>query len=280
MTRHFHIGISTCPNDTFAFHALLERCIPTPGIELTFELLDVQELNERLARDDFDVAKASFHAALHLGERRVVLPVGAALGFGVGPILLSRIPGDHPSIPRADGRAARVLCPGAWTTATLLYRLFHAADGAVDQVVFSAIIPALRRGGADFGVCIHEGRFTYREAGLHLVEDLGATWETRTRSAIPLGCLLGRKDLRTLLPAIVDAIRRSIDYAYDHRQEALETMRRYAAELDDAALWKHVELYVNAWTRDLRPQRRAVDALADAARGIGMTTGSLEILDC
>ena len=159
------LGISTCPNDTFAFHAILKQKIDLRGLEFRVELLDVDELNKRVLRGDFDVAKVSFYAALSLGSEVGVIPTGSALGFGVGPLLLAARPDTHPSLWKSGSvnRQARVLCPGEMTTATLLYRLFHAEQGELEYRVFSEIMPALKEGKADFGVCIHEGRFTWRD---------------------------------------------------------------------------------------------------------------------
>lgn len=267
-------GISTCPNDTFAFHGLLESKIDLHGLRLQIELMDVQELNERLAAGEFEAAKASFHAALHLAGDLGVLPVGAALGFGVGPLLLAAREGSYPSLPTKSGEAPVVLCPGAWTTATLLYRLFH-SGGDVRQTVFDQIMPALKAGRADFGVCIHEGRFTYQAEGLHLVEDLGARWEESTDAPLPLGGLLARHSLGVdVHAALTAAIRSSIDYAWAHRTETLTTMRRYAQELDDDVIGRHVELYVNPWTRDLgEVGRRALLELRRRAVKAGLVRG-------
>src|SRR6266511_5624498 len=165
------LGLSTCPNDTFTFHAIMERRIDLRGLEFDFTLEDVQQLNERLAAGELDVSKASFHAALRLADRYGVLRSGAALGMGVGPLLLSAGP-DAELTERS-----RVLCPGADTTATLLFRCLHPRSRHIEHRVFSEIMPALKRGEADFGVVIHEGRFTYQQEGLYLVEDLGASWE-------------------------------------------------------------------------------------------------------
>src|SRR5262245_39362253 len=108
------VGLSTCPNDTFAFHAILERRIALRGLEIEPTLLDVQQLNDGLFAGDFDISKASFHAALLLADRYQVLGAGSALGFGVGPLLVSARDGVEPD------PGVRVLCPGATTTATLL----------------------------------------------------------------------------------------------------------------------------------------------------------------
>jgi 1,4-dihydroxy-6-naphthoate synthase len=270
-----HVGISTCPNDTFAFHALLDRRVRIDEVELEFVLADVEELNQRLGNGSLDVAKASCHAALLHGHRYALLRSGAAIGYGVGPLLLAREP------QRAPRHGDRVLCPGALTTATLLFRTLYPELGAPEHCVFSEIQPALRDGRADFGVVIHEGRFTYRDAGLHLVEDLGDHWEERTGAPLPLGGILVKKQLGGRLHrALHRALQASIDYAWDHRDEALSTMRRHAQEHSDPVLWKHVELYVTDDTRELsRTAELALQALADAARRAGAVSPSMSPLE-
>lgn len=271
-----HLGISTCPNDTFAFHGILEGKVDPRGLDFRVELLDVEELNRRLFAGDFDAAKASFHAALRLRGALGVLPTGSALGFGVGPLLLAARPGTRPGdpFPRPGGgtRPARVLCPGAHTTAALLYALFHTGEGAVEQVVFSDIMPALAAGDADFGVCIHEGRFTWRAHGLALVEDLGTVWEKAAGAPLPLGGILARHALGAdTIQAVTAVIRDSLAYARSHRPETVPTMRRHAQELTETVMFQHVDLYVNDWTTDLgETGRAALDTLDRRARQAGL----------
>ena len=274
-----HLGISTCPNDTFAFHGILQGKVDPRGLDFRIELLDVEELNRRLFAGDFDAAKASFHAALLLRDTLGVLPVGSALGFGVGPLLLAARSGTHPRdpVPQPGGasRPPRVLCPGAHTTATLLYELFHAGEGVVEQVVFSDIMPALEAGAADFGVCIHEGRFTWRARGLACVEDLGAVWEEATGAPLPLGGILARHALGAeTIGAVSAVIRDSLAHARAHRADTVPTMRRHAQELTDEVMFQHVGLYVNDWTTDLgETGRAALEILDRQARGAGIATG-------
>ena len=139
--------------------------------------------------------------------------------------------------------------------------------GVLEQTVFDRIMPALCTGQADFGVCIHEGRFTYREQGLHLVEDLGERWERETGVPLPLGGLLVRRDWEPGLQGIlIRVLADSLAYAWAHRDEALLTMRRHAQELDDAVIQAHVDLYVNEWTRELGDSgREALRVLHDRA---------------
>ena len=240
------LAISTCPNDTFAFHALMHRLVDMQGLEFDVQLLDISQLNEGLFSGKFDVAKASFHAAVLLADQTVVLPCGSALGFGVGPLLLAAIPdtqpGDFDSV---------TYCPGRHTTATMLFQMFYRA-APVQHEVFSDIMPALLAGKADFGVCIHEGRFTWQEQGLYLVEDLGTRWETETDQPLPLGGILARNHLtKERRRRVINVVRDSIRWGLQNRKQTLPTMRKYAQEFSDDVLFQHVDLYVNDWTIEL-----------------------------
>lgn len=243
------LGISTCPNDTFAFHGLITRSVDWRGLDFRVELLDIQELNSRLARHELDLAKASFFAAFQQAERYAVLPVGAALGFGVGPLLLAARHAPHPAESRSH---SRVLAPGASTTAHLLLRMYYPQWEHIEQVEFSEILPRLIRGEADYGVCIHEGRFTWADRGLRCLEDLGARWERSTGGPLPLGGIVGARSLPSeVMGRALSVIRSSLEYGLQNREAALESMRHWAQELDDRVLWQHVELYVNHWTQEL-----------------------------
>ena len=265
------LGISTCPNDTFAFHALIHRLVDWQGLQFQVELLDIQQLNDRLFTDQWDVAKASFHAALLLADQTVVLPSGSALGFGVGPLLLASRPG---MIPANENQLT--LCPGKHTTAALLFALFHPSTARVEHCLFSEIMPRLKHGTADFGVCIHEGRFTWQDEGLSLVEDLGTRWEDATGSPLPLGGILASRRLPDdVIDRVQAVVRSSLDYGREHPEEALVTMRQHAQEFDDEVLMQHVDLYVNRWTRDLgETGRSALESLSTMAKSIGLVDQS------
>jgi 1,4-dihydroxy-6-naphthoate synthase len=265
------LGLSTCPNDTFAFHGILERRVDMRGLEVEPELLDVQQLNDGLFADRFDVSKASFHAALLLADRYDVLAAGAALGFGVGPLLVAARPGVSP----APG--VRVVCPGRTTTATLLYHCLHPGQGAVSQTIFSDIGADLRAGRADLGVLIHEGRLTYRRDGLVLVEDLGASFERMAEAPVPLGGILASRALPDGVATTFAAVLRdSIAYGWANRAETLDTIRRYAQELDEDVIWPYVELYVNEHTVDLGSEgARALTVLERTAREAGVVPAGL-----
>jgi 1,4-dihydroxy-6-naphthoate synthase len=265
------LGISPCPNDTFAFHAILEQRIDLRGFEIDAELVDVQTLNEGLDGGRYDIAKASFHAALLLADRYDVLDAGAALGFGVGPLLVAAREGVQPT------RDARVLCPGATTTATLLYHCLHPGMGTVSQTVFSDIGPALRRNEADLGVLIHEGRLTYQRDGLTLVEDLGESFERLASAPVPLGGILASRSLPDGTAASFAALlRESIAYGWADRDDTLGTIRRHAQEMGEDVIWPYVELYVNDRTVSLGDEgARALDVLEETARAAGVVPDGL-----
>ena len=269
------LGISTCPNDTFTFHALLNRLVDWQGLEFQVDLLDIQQLNQRLFESRFDVAKTSFHAALSLSDRFCVLPSGSALGFGVGPLLLAKRPGLQPT-----DDSQLTLCPGEHTTAKLLFDLFHPKSTQIEHCVFSEIMPRLKAGQADFGVCIHEGRFTWQDERLGLVEDLGTRWEELTKCPLPLGGLVAD---HTLAPDVIDRVQaivhESLQYSLANRESALPTMRQYAQEFSDHVLMQHVELYVNEWTVDLGVVgRRALSKLSQLAQERGLLGSSKQPL--
>lgn len=270
-----HLGISTCPNDTFAFHGLMTQAVDWRGLKFVVELIDIQQLNDRLFAGDFDVAKTSFHAALMLSRETVVLPSGSALGFGVGPLLLSAVNGSMPSSTNQV-----TLCPGKDTTASLLFQLFYPQSTQIRQVVFSEIMPQLKTRDADFGVCIHEGRFTWQNEGLGLVEDLGTRWEKETSCPLPLGGIVARRRLGSDVISTVQAvIHDSLQLAISNRDLALPTMRKYAQEFDDGVLMKHVDLYVNDWTVDLGSVGdNALREVSRRAKQIGLVSDSCPAL--
>jgi 1,4-dihydroxy-6-naphthoate synthase len=138
------------------------------------------------------------------------------------------------------------------TTAYLLFQRFFPRATSVRHVVFSEIMPALERGDADYGVVIHEGRFTYAQSGLSLTADLGALWEKEFSLPLPLGCIVADRALpKDHRVAFSRAVRESIEYGYAHKEETFATMRRFAQELADPVIWQHVELYVNEWSIEL-----------------------------
>ena len=260
-------AISPCPNDTFAFHGLLTKTISDVDLSLDFSFLDIENLNESARQRGFDLLKVSVATALQLQDQYVILPTGAALGFRVGPILLSS---ERDVLPSEKDI---ILCPGMQTTATLLFRKFFPACLHLQPLVFSEIMPCLQQRKARFGIVIHEGRFVYQQNGLHLIADLGDMWHRETSLPLPLGCLILKKSLDHLAQKITTLVQRSIQFGFEHRNEAEHTMLSYAQELSAAVCWQHVDLYVNEMTRELNEQGwrafRALEGLIDAKKAPG-----------
>ena len=231
-----NFGFSTCPNDTFAFHAIVHRLVPGPDVVPFMD--DIEVLNARAERGEAEVTKVSIAAYGRLRDRYALLRAGGAAGFGVGPIVVARS-------PRTVG--GRVAIPGARTTAALLLRLLGRFETVVMR--FDQIEDAVLRGDADCGVLIHEGRFTYQAKGLTQLTDLGEVWEERMRCPLPLAAIAIRRDLApALAPAIDRALRASVEYAFAHPEASREYVAAHAQEMDPGVTQRHIKLYVNDYT--------------------------------
>jgi 1,4-dihydroxy-6-naphthoate synthase len=229
------------------FHALATGGITPPGCEPEFHYEDVEVLNRRALDGRHDFTKLSFHAWLRVRREYALLRTGAALGFGCGPVVVSR-----GGLGREDMAGARIAVPGELTTGHLLLRLWAPRAGEILFVPYDCVLDSILEGKADCGVVIHESRFVYRQVGLEAVEDLGEWWETETGLPIPLGCIAARRSLPGEVAASFEsALRESILQARKDPVEAMEFARRHAQELDPEILAKHVDTFVNDYSLDL-----------------------------
>jgi 1,4-dihydroxy-6-naphthoate synthase len=234
-----NFAFSPCPNDTFAFHALVHGLVPGPRV--TPHMDDIEALNKRAATPAAEVTKVSIAAyGLGLTDKLVLLRAGGAAGFGVGPIVVARSKRDV---------GGRVAIPGEGTTAALLLRQLGRFDTVVMR--FDQIEDAVLRGDADCGVLIHEGRFTYEAKGLTLLADLGSVWEERMHSPLPLAAIAIRRDLAHLAPEVDAALKASVDYAFAHPDASRDYVAAHAQEMDPDVTARHIRLYVNDYTRAL-----------------------------
>lgn len=261
------LGFSPCPNDTFIFDALIHHKIDTEGLEFEVFFDDVETLNKKVFRQNLDISKISYHAYAYAVENYVLLNSGSALGFGVGPLLISRNPAYNFNKVLMNCEKLKVAIPGAYTTANFLLGL--AAPNLNNKVLysFSDIEGALLRGEVDLGLIIHENRFTYQNKGLHKVIDLGDFWEGRTASPIPLGGIVinRRIDLETQYK-VDRVLRRSVEYAFENPKSGIDFIKLHAQEMDEAVMYKHIELYVNDFSVDLGEDgRKAIQTLFDQA---------------
>ncbi len=254
--RRLSFGFSPCPNDTFAFHALVHGLVEAP---FTVEpvLLDIEELNRRAHDGAFELTKVSVGAFAAVGDRYRLLRSGAALGHGVGPLVVAREPRTL-----TDAAAGRIAIPGRETTAFQLLRLAAPALGDVVELRYDQILGAVARGDVDAGLIIHESRFTFADHGLVRVIDLGDWWERETALPVPLAGICARLDLdATLAAAAETAIRASVAHAFAHPEASRAYVRRHSQEMSDDVCDQHIRLYVNAHSLDvgedgLRAMRR------------------------
>jgi 1,4-dihydroxy-6-naphthoate synthase len=244
--RELSFGYSPCPNDTFAFHALTHGLVET-SLSIRPVLLDIEELNRRAHDGAFDLTKLSVGAFAAVGDRYALLRSGAALGKGVGPLVVTRTP-----VAFDVAVGGRLAIPGRETTAYRLLRLAAPALGEVVELRYDRILRAVESGEVDAGLIIHESRFTYADHGLHKAIDLGDWWEQETQLPVPLAGICARADLDADVRAEAErAIRASVQYAFDHPEASRDYVRAHAQEMSAEVCAQHIALYVNEHSLDV-----------------------------
>jgi 1,4-dihydroxy-6-naphthoate synthase len=263
------LGSSPCPNDCFVFDALVNRRIDLEGLEFDIHMADVEALNTAAFSGDAEVTKLSYHAYAYCADRYVLLDAGSALGRNCGPLLISK---RRISPEEVASGSIRIAIPGKYTTANLLLGLAFPQARQTTELVFSDIESALLNGDYDAGVIIHENRFTYEAKGLRKIVDLGEFWEQETGAPIPLGGIVIKRSLADDVKHRVNRLlRRSVEYAFAHREASLPFVRQHAQEMSEAVMYQHIDLYVNDYSVDLGVDgRRAVDTLFARAAASGV----------
>ncbi len=249
---HYTLRLSPCPNDTFAFYALLHSEIDLEGTTFDVTFSDIETLNEMIAQGDGDIVKASIamtSCAEEMGYR--LLKCGGALGRGNGPVVV------RSSNSLCSGKI--VALPGERTTAALLFNRYFEGYSPIYRR-FNEVATAVERGEASLGVLIHEGRFTYMDRGLELVCDLGDSWERETSLPIPLGGIY-YKD-KGEFEKIERIISRSVEWAMAHPSAPLDFVRSHASELSPEVMQNHIDYFVNRYTVHLDDEGlRAINTL-------------------
>lgn len=244
--RTLTFGYSPCPNDTFAFNALAHGLIDAP-FRIEPVLLDIEELNRRAHDGAFDLTKLSVGAFAAVGNRYTMLRSGAALGHGVGPLVVTRTP-----MTLAEAVRGRVAIPGKETTAFRLLRLAAPELHDTVELRYDKILRAVASGEVDAGLIIHESRFTYQDHGLHKAQDLGEWWERETSLPVPLAGICARADLDADTRAAAErAIRASVQHAFDYPDASADYVRAHAQEMSKEVCAQHIKLYVNEWSLDV-----------------------------
>jgi 1,4-dihydroxy-6-naphthoate synthase len=246
-------GHSPDPDDAFMYYPLGEGLVETESLVFEQVLEDIESLNRRAMQGELETTAASVHAVAYLADRYAILPCGASMGDGYGPLVVAR-----EAMPLEDLARTTVAIPGTMTSAYLALRL---AVGQFEHVVvpFDRILEAVAAGEVDAGLLIHEGQLTYAREGMHRVLDLGVWWCERTDGLpLPLGVNIVRKDLgEDTMRSIGRSLKRAIDWALDHRPDALRYASGFARGLEPDLADRFVSMYVNDLTRDCGEKGRA-----------------------
>ena len=244
------LGHSPDPDDAFMFYALAKDLIPTHGFHFTHILQDIQTLNERATRGELDITAVSIHAYAYVSDKYALLPSGASMGDGYGPMLVAK-----QKFSREEIAKKKIAVPGTMTSAFLALQLWlgkPAKEFNYVVVPFDQIFAAVKNGTAEIGLIIHEGQLTYQNEGLVVCEDFGVWWG-REQDGLPLplgGNVIHKKfDLPTR-KKISDTLTASIQFSLDHRPEAVRHALQYARDMGRDLADKFVGMYVNHWTLD------------------------------
>lgn len=244
------LGHSPDPDDAFMFYALAKGLIPTDGLSFEHILQDIQTLNERATRGELDISAISIHAYAYVSDKYALLPSGASMGDGYGPILVAR-----QKLSKQEVGRKRIAVPGTMTSAFLALQLWLGKKAKeLDYIVvpFDRIFESIQRGEAEVGLIIHEGQLTYAKEGLVVCQDLGIWWG-RENEALPLplgGNVIHKRFDITMRRRISRALTASIEYSLAHRAEAVQHALQYARARGIELADKFVGMYVNHWTVD------------------------------
>ena len=243
------IGFSPCPNDTFIFDALVNNKINTQGISFDVLLDDVETLNNWALQEKLMLTKISYGVLPLLTNTYQLLPSGGALGYGVGPLLITK-----PSFftQNKDINTAKIGIPGINTTAHILLSTAYPTITNKKFLVFNEIEDALLQNDIDAGVIIHENRFTYAQKGLVLIQDLGNIWEQKTHQPIPLGAIVAHKNVPIETAKHINKlIQQSIQYAQHNYPHISQYVQSHAQAMETAVMLKHIDLYVNKFSNHI-----------------------------
>jgi 1,4-dihydroxy-6-naphthoate synthase len=282
----FTLGHSPDPDDAFMFYAMAENKIDLRGYKFKHQLKDIQTLNERALRGELHISAVSIHAYAYISDQYALLPCGASMGDGYGPIVVRkrstsnaqrRTPNEDVDLAQSL-RESVIAVPGRMTSAFLALQLFL---GDFDFIVvpFDQIFEAVQDGRAEAGLIIHEGQLTYARAGFQNILDLGEWWKRETGLPLPLGGNVLRKDIDLATRHdLLGIIRASIEYGLAHRDEAVAHSMAYARDMNTALADKFIGMYVNDYTRDYgETGRSAIRRFLNAARDAGYIDKPVEI---
>lgn len=267
-TEPYLISCAHSPDadDAFMFYALATRRLRSPKVRFQHILEDIQSLNEKALRGEYELTALSYHAYPFVADKYVLLRSGSSVGDGYGPLIVSGA-----RLQPEELKNARVAVPGKLTTAFLVLKIFEPSVEVV-EVPFDQIIEKVRSREVEAGVVIHEGQLTYAKAGVYKVLDLGAWWKERFGLPLPLGANAIRRDLPPeVIQECARLIRQSIEYALKNREEALRYAMQFARDLENELADQFVGMYVNHYTVELDEKAmEAAQRLIDMGFELGL----------
>jgi 1,4-dihydroxy-6-naphthoate synthase len=273
----FTLGHSPDPDDAFMFYAVAKNKIDLRGYRFEHRLEDIQTLNERAMRGELHISAISIHAYAYVVEKYALLPCGASMGDGYGPIVVGPTRNSNAET-RSWLRRQLIAVPGTMTSAFLALRLYL---GEFKHIVvpFDQIFDAVTKGKAEVGLIIHEGQLTYTKSGFEKIVDLGEWWKRETGLPLPLGGNVIRKDIPPIIRHdLLEIMRESIDYGLAHRDEAVAYSMPYARDMNEQLADKFIGMYVNDFTRDYGENgRAAIRKFLGDAKSSGYIDGLAEI---
>ncbi len=282
-TEHgpFTLGHSPDPDDAFMFYAIAKNKIDLRGYQFEHQLEDIQTLNERAVRGELHISAISIHAYAYVADKYALLPCGASMGDGYGPIVVRK----NQSALRMDEASTKawlrdrvIAVPGRMTSAFLALQLYL-GDFRHIVVPFDQIFEAVQGGRADAGLIIHEGQLTYAKSGMEGMVDLGEWWKRHTGLPLPLGGNVIRRDIPPAVQRdLIQILRESVDFALAHRGDAVEHSLPYARDMDAELAGKFIGMYVNEYTRDYgEAGRAAIRKFLGDSRQAGYIPHSVEL---
>jgi 1,4-dihydroxy-6-naphthoate synthase len=256
------LAFSTCPNDTYMFHAMTHHLIDTGAYKFDISLHDIEELNEQAEHTINDITKISFNAFGQLSNKFQMLSSGAALGFGNGPLIISK----HKIYPD-ELNDVTIAIPGLKTTANLLLTILYPQVTNKITYLFSDIEEAVHSNETDAGLIIHETRFSYHKRGLQKVADLGEVWEKKYNLPLPLGGIAIRRDLDEKIKTDIEKIiAESVRFAFNNPKASVNYIKKHAQDINEEVIQKHINLYVNKYSIDIKEDgKKAIQELTTKA---------------
>ena len=280
----FTLGHSPDPDDAFMFYAMAENKIDLRGYRFEHRLEDIQTLNERALRGELHISAISIHAYSYVSDRYALLPCGASMGDGYGPMVVTAEKEEAGNAKsnaaiRKSLRGKCIAVPGKMTSAYLALQLFLGSEFDHIVVPFDEIFTAVRSGRAAAGLIIHEGQLTYQTSGFRKIIDLGEWWKRETGLPLPLGGNVLRKDIPPPVRRdLAEIMHESIEYGLAHRDEGVQHSMPYARDMDATLAGKFIGMYVNDYTRDYgETGRAAIREFLQRAEGGGYLKRAVEL---